>query len=100
MDQIDDRLAKLESEIIEIRNRNARVDLEKGWETSTVRKVAIIVLTYFLMNIVFYLVGSEKFYIDALIPTLGYLLSTQSIGLLKGIWVVMHLRKIGKVDHN
>ena len=36
----------LEKRISEIEKRNKRVEGEKAWETSTLRKVLIIVLTY------------------------------------------------------
>ena len=36
----------LEKEILEIKERNKKVELDKTWETSKTRKICIIILTY------------------------------------------------------
>jgi hypothetical protein len=81
------RLEALESEVYAIKDRNRRVELEKLWEQSLTRIVAIVSLTYLLMTIIFYLSGSSNVLFNAAIPTIGYFLSTQSVTALKKRWL-------------
>ncbi len=67
------------------------IDQDKAWETSLFRKIAIVVITYVFMCFVFYYLESEKFYIDALIPTIGFILSNLSLDFLKKYWLKHHL---------
>ena len=41
----------LEKEIIQIKERNKRVELDKKWETSWTRKICIMILTYIVLII-------------------------------------------------
>jgi hypothetical protein len=77
----------LEERIAAIEARNQKVELEKAWETSSVRRIGIVALTYIVMNLVLYAIGVRPTYVHALVPTLGFFLSTLSIGYLKSWWV-------------
>ncbi len=75
------------SEIEQIKARNSRVELDKAWETSSFRKVSIAIITYLFMTVFFYTIGVDKPYINSLVPTFGYLLSTMTLGVIKNIWI-------------
>ena len=45
----------LEKEIEKIKQRNRKVEIDKAWETSYVRKISIAVLTYMIVVIYSYL---------------------------------------------
>lgn len=77
----------LEQDIAAIKERNMRVEADKAWETSCLRIISIAVITYVVALVVLYFLGSEKFFLNALIPTIGYLLSTQSLSSIKRWWV-------------
>lgn len=81
-----DELKLLKKDIEEIKRRNKRVELEKAWETSITRKCTIIFLTYLIMVMLFTIIKVEKPFINAIIPTLGYFLSTLSIGVIEKKW--------------
>ena len=85
-------LRQLQSEIETIKTRNKRVEADKAWETSMSRKVIVSVLTYFVIVLFFYSAGLPNPFINAIVPTLGFILSTLSLPLLKEIW----LKKIYK----
>ena len=85
-DDIETRLAAIESEIQAIKERNKKVELDKAWETSRFRIVSVVVLTYILMCLTFWVIEVAHPFINAIIPTLGYYLSTQSLPLLKDYW--------------
>lgn len=84
---MEERIKKLENEIIEIKERNKRVEKDKKWETSLFRKILIAFTTYILMCLVMYSIGVKDFYINAIVPTLGFLLSTISFSFIKDWWI-------------
>ena len=75
-----------EKEIKKIQERNKRVELDKAWETSKTRKVSIAILTYFVMVLVMYSLNMDNPFIGAIIPTLGFTLSTFSLDFIKAFW--------------
>lgn len=82
-----EQLKKVKNEIDAIKARNKRVEIDKAWETSLFRKVAITIITYMFMTGLFLVLGVDKPYLNSLVPTFGYLLSTLTLSLLKDIWV-------------
>jgi len=67
--------------------RNERVTIDKAWETSTTRKILIGVFTYIVIVIFLTIIGLKNPYLNALVPTIGYILSTLSIPYAKRIWI-------------
>ena len=76
----------VEQEIKKIQARNQKVELDKAWETSKTRKISIALLTYFVMVLVMYSLDMDNPFIGAIIPTLGFTLSTFSLGFIKEFW--------------
>lgn len=83
----------LEVEIKAIIERNKRVELEKAWETSKSRKFLIVLITYLLMCLTFYSIGIENYFINAIVPTLGYFLSTLSLSVFRDYWIRLFCKK-------
>lgn len=77
----------IEEEITEIKTRNQRVELDKAWETSKTRKLLVCLITYTFVVITMYSLKIEKPLINAIIPTLGFFLSTLTIRFAKNIWI-------------
>ena len=77
----------LENEILQIKKRNARVEADKAWETSGMRKVLIFALTYFVVVALFFAMGTPNPLINALIPSVAFVLSTLSIPFFKAWWL-------------
>ena len=62
-------LGELEEEIIKIKGRNARVELDKKWETSGTRKICICILTYIVVVIYSYIVRNyDNIFLSSLVP--------------------------------
>ena len=78
---------QLEEELQSISERNRRVEADKAWETSLFRKVLIALITYIIAAAVMYVIGVSNFYLSALIPTLGFLLSTLTFPAIKRWWI-------------
>jgi protein-S-isoprenylcysteine O-methyltransferase Ste14 len=78
---------QLKQEIILIKQRNARVEADKAWETSNTRRIFIAAVTYITMCLLMYSIGVKDFYVSAIVPTIGFLLSTISLGFVKIWWL-------------
>ena len=85
MNDIEKRLNALEQ-------RNKRVELDKAWETSWIRKGIIVILTYVTLVLFFFAAGLPKPFINSIVPTVGFVLSTLSLPFFKRLWI----RKITK----
>lgn len=77
----------------DIQARNRRVEAEKGWETSFVRRGCIAGITYVTACVFLYGVGNGELYVHALVPTGGYLLSTLSLPWVKAWWIAARSRE-------
>ena len=60
----------LSKEIEQLKERNKRVEIDKTRETSTIRKVTIMVLTYAVIVLFLYTAKLPKPWINAIVPTL------------------------------
>lgn len=77
----------LEREINQIKKRNKKVESEKSWETSWTRIISITILTYVVMVIFFYFAGIDKPFINSIVPSLAFILSTLTLPIFKKIWL-------------
>ena len=74
-------------EIEKLKSRNVRVEADKAWEISVARKVLIIILTYFVIVVFFYSAKLQNPWVNAIVPSLAFLLSTLSLPFFKRIWL-------------
>ncbi len=81
------RIEALEREIESIERRNRRVEGDKAWETSLARHALVALITYLLATLVLWLISIKEPYLGALIPTLGYVLSTRTMEWGKRYWI-------------
>ncbi len=80
-------LKELEEEIVKIKERNKKVELDKAWETSWTRKICIMILTYIVVIIYSYVIKEfDNIFLSSLVPVIGYTLSTLSLRLVRNIW--------------
>jgi purine-cytosine permease-like protein len=78
--------APLEPRLAAIEERNVRVETDKAWETSWTRRVVIAVITYVAVGFMLMLINADNPWLGAIIPVLGFLLSTLSLPLVKNVW--------------
>ncbi|OGE83721.1 MAG: hypothetical protein A3B23_02000 [Candidatus Colwellbacteria bacterium RIFCSPLOWO2_01_FULL_48_10] len=84
---MEERLQKIEEELLAVKERNKRVEADKAWETSVLRVFLIATITYLTASVALLFIGIENYFLNALIPTIGYLLSTLSIPPIKKWWI-------------
>lgn len=78
---------EIEEEIQKIKLRNKKVELDKAWETSWIRKICICILTYFVVIIYSYFVRNyDNIFLSSLVPVIGFTLSTVSLKYIRKIW--------------
>lgn len=76
----------IEARIASIEQRNTKVEADKAWETSWTRRLSIMALTYVVVASYLYFVVRIDPWINALVPVIGYFLSTLTVSLIKRVW--------------
>ena len=80
-------IKELEDEIEKIKQRNHKVELDKKWETSLIRRLCICILTYIVVITYSYIIKSfDNIWLSSLVPVLGFTLSTLSLRFVRKIW--------------
>lgn len=78
---------ELKNEIEKIKERNKKVELDKAWETSWVRRICICILTYIVVVIYSIMIKNvTSIWLSSLVPVIGFTLSTLSLKVVRNIW--------------
>jgi hypothetical protein len=85
-------MATLDERVEKIEQRNRKVEADKAWEGSWVRKIAIMVCTYITIGIFMMVINVTSPWTNAIVPTLGFMLSTLTLPFIK-TWWTKHIYK-------
>lgn len=78
---------ELENEILKIKERNSRVELDKRWETCWTRRICICILTYIVVIIYTFITQKvSNVWLSSLVPVIGFTLSTLSLKVVRNMW--------------
>ena len=77
----------LEGRVIKIEERNKRVEADKAWETSWMRKILLMIFTYLAIALYLKFIVGINPWVNAIVPTLGFLLSTMTLPWFKKFWI-------------
>ncbi|MGE5042471.1 MAG: hypothetical protein ACM3IJ_06255 [Candidatus Levyibacteriota bacterium] len=80
-------LQELEQKIEKIEKRNKSVEADKAWETSITRKILIAVFTYIAIALYLGFIVGINPWVNAIVPSVGFLLSTLTLPFFKKLWV-------------
>lgn len=80
-------LSKLENRISKIEERNKKVEKDKAWETSFTRRILLIIFTYLAIALYMLAIRVENPWLNAIVPTAGFLLSTLTLPHFKNLWI-------------
>jgi peptidoglycan/LPS O-acetylase OafA/YrhL len=83
---MDKELEKLEKRVSLIEERNKRVEKDKAWETSWLRRILIVVLTYIFAVLYLTSANTTNPFFGAVVPCAGFFLSTLTLRLIKEKW--------------
>lgn len=81
-----DKINELEKRIEKIESRNKKVELNKAWETSLTRRILVALFTYLAIALYLKFILGIDPWINAIIPTVGFLLSTLTLPFFKKFW--------------
>ena len=84
---MEKNIKELEKRIDDIETRNKRVEGDKAWETSTLRKILILVLTYIFAVLYLKIADTTNPFLGAVVPCAGFFLSTQTLNIIKKKWL-------------
>jgi len=82
-----DKLIELENRLVQIEERNKKVETDKKWEGSFTRRFLLMLFTYLAVFLYFTAIGIKQSYLSAVVPTVGFLLSTLTLPLFKKWWI-------------
>lgn len=83
----------IEARIAAIEERNRHVEGNKAWEGSWARRLTIAVVTYLIVLAYGFALGVDRAYLNAIVPTAGFLLSTVTIPVVKNAWTRRYYRR-------
>ncbi len=83
----------MKEDVLLIKERNQRVEADKAWETSRARKTIVAVITYFIVFIFLEFINAPNPWLNALIPPVGFILSTLTLTFFKRLWLNNWYRK-------
>lgn len=86
-------LTDLEKEIEKLKERNRRVETDKGWETSLTRRGLLVIFTYLAIGLYLNAIRMENPWLNAIIPSVAFLLSTLTLPYFKNLWIKFNRKK-------
>ena len=87
------KIEDLEKEIEKLKDRNKRVEMDKAWEASLTRRILLIVFTYLAIGFYLSAINVENPWINAVVPSIGFLLSSLTLSYFKNLWIEMNRKK-------
>lgn len=83
----------LEERIARIEDRNKKVETDKAWEISWTRKILLAAFTYLAIALYLKFIVQIEPWLNAIVPSIGFLLSTLTLPFFKEIWRKYFYRK-------
>lgn len=77
----------IEKEIAKIRDRNKHVETDKAWETSWTRRALLTIFTYLAIGLYLNAIKIPDPWLDAVVPAVGFMLSTLTLPFFKRMWI-------------
>lgn len=79
-------IEQLQKDIEEIKARNRKVEQDKAWERSYSRRILLMIFTYFILSLYMLAVDIPQPWLNSIVPTIGFLLSTLSLPFFRKFW--------------
>lgn len=80
-------MENIEQKIQKIEERNKKVEADKTWETSWTRRLLLTLFTYLAIGLYLQAIGIGKPWINAIVPALGFMISTLTMPFFKRLWM-------------
>ncbi len=83
----------IEKRLTSIEQRNARVEQDKAWEVSLLRRISITSLTYVTVLVYLFMIHNDSPFINAVVPAAGYLLSMLALKEIRDAWAARQKKR-------
>jgi hypothetical protein len=83
-------LKSLENRIKKVEERNRRVETDKLWETSFMRRALLTIFTYLAVGIYLWAINISWPWLNAIVPAVAFMLSTLTLPFFKKLWIRAH----------
>ena len=80
-------MENLEQRIQKIEERNERVEIDKAWETSWIRRILLTIFTYISIGVYMWAIEITRPWLNAVVPAVAFMLSTLTIPFFKKLWL-------------
>jgi hypothetical protein len=77
----------IEQRVKNIEERNAKVEIDKDWEKSWTRRSVLALLTYLSISLYMNAIDIEKPWQNAIVPTVGFMISTLTMPFFQRMWL-------------
>lgn len=77
----------IESRLQQIESRNAKVEADKAWETSWVRRGLLTLFTYLAVSLYLNAIHIDRPWLNAIVPAVGFMISTLTMPFFKKVWI-------------
>lgn len=73
--------------LLAVEERNKRVEEDKAWETSIIRRGLIAIITFIFIGLYLSWLDVNKPWLNAIVPVVGFLFSTLAVQRAKNAWL-------------
>lgn len=80
-------ITDLERRLATVEERNRRVAADKQWETSYTRRGLLVAFTYLAIGLYMWAIDIPSPWLNAIVPSVGFLLSTLTLPFFKKWWL-------------
>lgn len=80
-------MGDIELKIINIEERNRRVEADKTWETSWTRRLLLSAFTYLAVALYLRAISVPRPWLNAIVPAVAFMISTLTMPWFKSVWM-------------
>ncbi len=80
METIEQRIQKIEV-------RNQKVEADKAWETSWLRRTLLSLFTYAAIGTYLWAINIDRPWLNAIVPAVAFMISTLTMPFFKKLWL-------------
>jgi len=77
----------LDKRVFLIEERNKKVEADKAWETSWLRRILLAIFTYLAVALYLRSIEISQPWLNAIVPAAGFMISTLTMPIFKKIWL-------------
>ena len=81
-------MENIEEKIQKIEERNKKVEADKAWETSWMRRLLLSLFTYLAIGTYLWTIKIERPWLNAIVPAVAFMISTLTMPFFKKLWLL------------